>query len=136
MKSDFRFRSLVLSLLLCFSVSLFAEEKSSAAALPTAKEFLEMDLEKTFPILEKLTKEETKEIITQIRSEAKEKYPKIDHFYFLISHLEEMQAIEKEQARLKNLLWVYGLGLFLFLGFLSFLMIRQRKAIQDINELS
>jgi len=134
MKSDFRFPSLLLSLLICFSISLSAEEKTTV--LPTAKEFLEMDLEKTFPVLEKLNKEETKELITQIRNEAKEKYPKIDHFYFLISHLEEMQAVEKEQARLKSLLWVYGFGLFLFLGFLSFLLVRQRKAIQDINDLS
>ncbi len=95
-----------------------------------------MDLEKTFPLVEKLNKEDTKELITQLRKEAKESYPKIDHFYFLISHLEEMQAIEKEQARLRSLLWVYGLGLFLFVGFLGFLLIRQRQAIRDIRDLS
>ncbi|WP_246052303.1 hypothetical protein [Leptospira idonii] len=124
----------LLSLFLLISFPVFSQ--SQPAPLPSPKEFLEMDLEKTFPLVEKLNKEDTKELITQLRKEAKESYPKIDHFYFLISHLEEMQAIEKEQARLRSLLWVYGLGLFLFVGFLGFLLIRQRQAIRDIRDLS
>ncbi len=95
-----------------------------------------MELDKTLPLIETLTKEQTKELITSLRQEAKSSYPKIDHFYFLISHLEEVSAIEKEQARLKSLLWVFGLALVLFCGFLGFLLVRQRQAFRDIKEMT
>ncbi|MDF3818476.1 hypothetical protein P3G55_01115 [Leptospira sp. 96542] len=121
--------SLVLFLL---SLSVFADPQS-VKSIPTAKEFLNSSLESTFPIIEKLTKEETKELITQLRKEVKEEFPRADHFYFLISHLEEIQAVEKEQARLRSLLWVYSLAFVLFFGFMGFLLLRQRKAIRDIN---
>lgn len=103
--------------------------------LPTATEYLEMGLDQSLPLIESLSKEETKELITTLRQEAKQSYPKIDHFYFLISHLEEVSAIEKEQARLKSLLWVFGLAFILFNGFLAFLLFRQRKAVSDINHI-
>lgn len=103
--------------------------------LPTGKELLEMDLEKSIRVIEGLSKEESKILVSEIRSEAKQVYPKADHFYFLISHLEEIQAIEKEQARLRSLLWVYALAFILFLGFVLFLLVRQRMAIRDINRL-
>jgi hypothetical protein len=123
----------VVFFLIIFS-SLLATEPTSESL--SAKEFLNLELEKTLPLIEKLSKEETKELITSLRIEARTSYPKIDHFYFLISHLEEMTAIEKEQARLKSLLWVFGLALVLFMGFLAFLLLRQRKAINDINQLT
>ena len=95
-----------------------------------------MDLDKSLPFIERLSKEQTKELITSLRQEAKASYPKIDHFYFLISHLEEVSAVEKEQARLRSLLWVFVLALILFSGFLGFLLLRQRNAIRDINRLT
>lgn len=115
--------------ILCFAVSLSAE------ALPSAEEFLKMDLDKTLPLVESLSKEDSKVLVSELRTEIKKSYPKADHFYFLISHLEEIQAIEKEQARLRSLLWVYGLAFFLFFGFLGFLLLRQRQAIRDINQM-
>lgn len=95
-----------------------------------------MDLDKSLPFIERLSKEQTKELITSLRQEVKASYPKIDHFYFLISHLEEVSAVEKEQARLRSLLWVFVLALILFSGFLGFLLLRQRNAIRDINQLT
>ncbi|GBF51551.1 hypothetical protein LPTSP4_30890 [Leptospira ryugenii] len=106
------------------------------AEVPKAKDLLELEMDKALPLIESLSLEESKELVTQIRAEAKLTYPKIDHFYFLVSHLEEIQAIQKEQARLRSLLWVFALALVLFLGLLAYLMIRQRQAIEQINRLS
>ncbi|EOQ96898.1 hypothetical protein LEP1GSC195_3562 [Leptospira wolbachii serovar Codice str. CDC] len=113
----------------CFAVSLSAE------VLPSAEEFLKMDLDRALPLVESLSKEDSKVLVSELRTEVKKSYAKADNFYFLISHLEEIQAIEKEQARLRSLLWVYGLAFFLFFGFLGFLLLRQRQAIRDINQM-
>nr|WP_275067386.1 hypothetical protein [Leptospira levettii] len=107
----------------------------SAEPLPSAEEFLNMDLDKSIRLVESLSKEEAKVLVSDLRLEVKKSYPKVDHFYFLISHLEEIQAIEKEQARLKSLLWVYALAFVLFTGFLGLILLRQRKAIRDINQM-
>lgn len=107
----------------------------SAEALPSAEEFLKMDLDKSIRLVESLSKEDSKVLVSELRTEMKKSYPKADHFYFLISHLEEIQAIEKEQARLKSLLWVYILAFVLFTGFLGLILLRQRKAIRDINQM-
>lgn len=125
-------RLLVILIFLSFAPAYSTEP----VALPSAKEFLNMDLDQSLPFMEGLSKEQTKELITSLRQEAKASYPKIDHFYFLISHLEEVSAIEKEQARLKSLLWVFGLALVLFLGFLGFLLLRQRQALKDIEHMT
>ncbi|TGN06363.1 hypothetical protein [Leptospira bandrabouensis] len=114
---------------------LFLAISLSAEALPSADEFLKMDLDKALPLIESLSKEDSKVLVSELRTEIKKSYPKGDHFYFLISHLEEIQAIEKEQARLRSLLWVYGLAFILFFGFLGFLLLRQRQAIRDINQM-
>jgi hypothetical protein len=100
---------------------------------PSAEEFLEIPLDKAFPIISQLKKEEAKELITQIRAKARKNNPDIDKLYFLISHLEEIQAVEKEQARLESLIWVYVLGFALFSGFLFYITISQRKAIRELQ---
>ncbi|MCC5816010.1 MAG: hypothetical protein JJT78_14760 [Leptospira sp.] len=118
---------------------LFAAFNSSALysqdsrKVPSAEEFLVMSLDKAFPIIAQLKKEEAKELITQIRAKARETNPDIDKLYFLISHLEEIQAVEKEQARLVSLIWVYVLGFALFSGFLFYTTISQRKAIRELQ---
>ncbi|MBL0953796.1 MAG: hypothetical protein IBJ01_03420 [Leptospira sp.] len=122
-------KGLLISFLFLFVSALSAEP------LPSAEEFLNMDLDKSIRLVESLSKEEAKVLVSELRLEVKKSYPKADHFYFLISHLEEIQAIEKEQARLKSLLWVYVLAFFLFTGFLGLILLRQRKAIRDINQM-
>ncbi|TGM35890.1 hypothetical protein EHQ92_02420 [Leptospira biflexa] len=122
-------KGLLFSLVFIYATSLSAE------GLPSADEFLNMDLDKSIRLVESLSKEEAKVLVSDLRAEVKKSYPKADHFYFLISHLEEIQAIEKEQARLKSLLWVYVLAFVLFTGFLGLILLRQRKAIRDINQL-
>ncbi|ABZ95582.1 Hypothetical protein LBF_3113 [Leptospira biflexa serovar Patoc strain 'Patoc 1 (Ames)'] len=122
-------KGLLFSLVFIFATSLLAD------GLPSADEFLNMDLDKSIRLVESLSKEEAKVLVSDLRAEVKKSYPKADHFYFLISHLEEIQAIEKEQARLKSLLWVYVLAFVLFTGFLGLILLRQRKAIRDINQL-
>ncbi|MGE8721138.1 hypothetical protein ACO2KH_08235 [Leptospira terpstrae] len=122
-------KSLLVFPIFCFALSLSAE------ALPSGEEFLKMDLDRALPLVESLSKEDSKVLVSELRAEIKKSYSKADHFYFLISHLEEIQAVEKEQARLKSLLWVYGMAFFLFFGFLGFLLLRQRQAIRDINQM-
>ncbi|PJZ38839.1 hypothetical protein CH354_06530 [Leptospira levettii] len=120
---------------LLFSFLFLFVSALSAEPLPSAEEFLNMDLDKSIRLVESLSKEEAKVLVSDLRLEMKKSYPKVDHFYFLISHLEEIQAIEKEQARLKSLLWVYVLAFVLFTGFLGLILLRQRKAIRDINQM-
>ncbi|MCG6147022.1 hypothetical protein EHQ96_05510 [Leptospira levettii] len=120
---------------LLFSFLFLSVSALSAEPLPSAEEFLNMDLDKSIRLVESLSKEEAKVLVSDLRLEVKKSYPKVDHFYFLISHLEEIQAIEKEQARLKSLLWVYALAFVLFTGFLGLILLRQRKAIRDINQM-
>ncbi|XDD46248.1 hypothetical protein AB3N60_16310 [Leptospira sp. WS39.C2] len=122
-------KAFLVSLVFIFGASISVE------ALPSAEEFLKMDLDKSIRLVESLSKEDSKILVSELRAEMKKSYPKADHFYFLISHLEEIQAIEKEQARLKSLLWVYVLAFVLFTGFLGLILLRQRKAIRDINQM-
>ncbi|MCB1160810.1 MAG: hypothetical protein H7A25_25225 [Leptospiraceae bacterium] len=100
----------------------------------SAEELLQMDLDKVFPIIEKLNKEETAALITQIRSTAKTSYKDIDKFYLLISQLESIKAIAIEEKRLKDLHLVYGLGLFLFSSVLGYVIFSQRKIIQSLQQ--
>ncbi|MBP7284454.1 MAG: hypothetical protein KBA66_22905 [Leptospiraceae bacterium] len=88
-----------------------------------------------FNTIAKLNKTDVAELITQIRGTAKKEYPNIDKFYLLISHLENIKAIEEEQTRLKSLNLVYGLGLMLILGLLGYILYSQRKTIQNLNQL-
>ncbi len=41
-----------------------------------------MELDKTYPIIENLTKEESKELISQIRKEVKSEFKQADQFLF------------------------------------------------------
>lgn len=100
---------------------------------PSAQELLDLPLDKAHPLIENLGKEESKELISQIRAIARTNNPDLDKVYFLVSHLEEIQAVEKEQARLASLVWVYGLGFILFSVFLSYLLFEQRKIYRDIQ---
>ncbi|HMV41159.1 MAG TPA: hypothetical protein PK079_05630 [Leptospiraceae bacterium] len=94
-----------------------------------------MNESEAFRVIEKLRKEEASELITQIRSVVRKDYKEIDKFYLLISHLETIKAIEEEQARLRSLNLVYGLGLFLVIGLLLYVLVSQRKTIQNLNQL-
>ncbi|EMM75221.1 hypothetical protein [Leptospira santarosai] len=98
-----------------------------------AKEYLNSDLDRVFPILQKMKKEEAATLITQIREESRKEWSNADKFYFLISHLESIKAIEEEQERLKSLNEVYFIGVLLLSGFLVFSIFRQRTLIRKIN---
>lgn len=111
---------------------LFSQETIQKKSIQ-AEEFLKMPLDKAFPIISKFNKEEAAELATQIRQIARASYPDIDKFYFLIAHLEEIQAIEKEQKRLESLLWVYALGYLLVFGFIFYVFISQRKLIRELQ---
>ena len=101
----------------------------------SAKDLLNMNMDSAYGTIEKMSKEESQEIITQIRALYREKDPEIDKFYFLISHLEEIRAIEKEQSRLKSLNWVYSLGFLLIMGLLVYIWLHQRKIQNQLERL-
>jgi hypothetical protein len=122
---------LTILILITFPILLFAEDKPKV----TATELLRMEESAAFNAIGKLSKAEAAELITQIRSSARKEYPQVDKFYLIISHLEAIKAIEEEQARLKSLNLVYGLGLSLVLGLLGYILYSQRKTIQNLNQL-
>ncbi|AOP32608.1 hypothetical protein A0128_01190 [Leptospira tipperaryensis] len=114
--------------------SVFADKVSSdSKPVMGAKEYLNSELDQVFPLIQKMKKEDAAVLITQIREESKKEWPNADKFYFLISHLEAIKAIEEEQARLKSLNEVYLIGSLLLGGFLVFSIFRQRALIRKIN---
>ncbi|MBK8397912.1 MAG: hypothetical protein IPL26_22070 [Leptospiraceae bacterium] len=123
---------LIIIFLFISSSLLFAEEGKTKL---TATELLQMGESQAFQSIGKLSKEDSAELITQIRESVRKEYPNIDKFYLLISHLESIKAIEEEQTRLKSLNLVYGLGLILILGLLGYILYSQRKTIQNLNQL-
>lgn len=118
---------------LFFLISLSSQEMTKSKV--SAEDILKMNESEAFRVIEKLRKEEASELITQIRSVVRKDYKEIDKFYLLISHLETIKAIEEEQARLRSLNLVYGLGLFLVIGLLLYVLVSQRKTIQNLNQL-
>ncbi|AYV56168.1 hypothetical protein [Leptospira kmetyi] len=140
--NTFRTSTSLLSLLILFTLTstngVFADKNSPSAdsgSKPAmgAKDYLNADLDKIFPIIQKMKKEEAAILITQIREESKKEWPNADKFYFLISHLESIKAIEEEHERLKSLNEVYLIGALLLSGFLIFSIFRQRVLIRKIN---
>ena len=123
---------LIIIFLFISSSLLFAEEGKTKL---TATELLQMGESQAFQSIGKLSKEDSAELITQIRESVRKEYPNIDKFYLLISHLESIKAIEEEQTRLKSLNLVYGLGLILILGLLGYILYSQRKTSQNLNQL-
>ncbi|PJZ59804.1 hypothetical protein [Leptospira adleri] len=114
--------------------NVFADKVTSdSKPVMSAKEYLNSELDQVFPIIQKMKKEDAAVLITQIREESKKEWPNADKFYFLISHLEAIKAIEEEQARLKSLNEVYLIGSLLLGGFLVFSIFRQRALIRKIN---
>jgi hypothetical protein len=122
---------LTLLILATFPILLFAEDKSKLSAT----ELLQMEESAAFKVIGKLSKVESAELITQIRSIVRKENPQMDRLFLLASHLEAIKAIEEEQARLKSLNLVYGLGLSLVLGLLGYILYSQRKTIQNLNQL-
>ena len=110
-------------------VSLHAQTKEPI----TMEQLMKLDIDSVFPVVEKLSQEETAALITQIRQNFREQVPDIDKFYLLISHLESIKAIHEEQKRLKSLHIVYGLGLFVFSSLVGYVLFSQRNAIRGIN---
>ncbi|EQA63631.1 hypothetical protein [Leptospira alexanderi] len=130
------FSLLILSVLTTTN-NVFADNSLSDNGEPKpimgAREYLNSDLDQIFPILQKMKKEEAAILITQIREESRKEWPKTDKFYFLISHLESIKAIEEEHERLKSLNEVYFIGALLLSGFLVFSIFRQRTLVRKIN---
>lgn len=122
---------LILLLIFCAS-TLFAE---SGKKKMSYSELMQMDLDKSFPIINSLNKEEAKELITKIRSESRDSCKEVDKLYLLISQVEKISAIQEEQSRLRSLHLVYSLVLVLFVLVMGYVFYGQRKTIQSINEL-
>ncbi|TGL78361.1 hypothetical protein [Leptospira yasudae] len=132
------FFSLLIFFALASTNAVLADQTSSSTDKETkpvmsAREYLNADLDRVFPIIQKMKKDEAAILITQIREESKKEWPNSDKFYFLISHLEGIKAIEEEHERLRSLNEVYLIGTLLLSGFLVFSIFRQRTLIRKIN---
>lgn len=101
----------------------------------SGSDLLNMPTDDALEAISGINQTEAQELVSEIRQAAKKDYKKIDNFYFLISHLEEMQAIETEQKRLGSLNLVYVLGLVLLLSFLLYIFVTQRKIIKELQHL-
>ncbi|TGK10926.1 hypothetical protein [Leptospira stimsonii] len=125
----------IFTFLLFYPIGAVFADKISSDSKPvmSAKEYLNSELDQVFPIIQKMKKEDAAVLITQIREESKKEWSNADKFYFLISHLEAIKAIEEEQERLKSLNEVYLIGSILLGGFLVFSIFRQRALIRKIN---
>lgn len=100
---------------------------------PTGQDLMNMSTDSAMEAIAKMSKSDAEEIISEVRQTAKKDYKKIDNFYFIISHLEEIKAVETEQKRLQSLNLVYILALFLVLFFLVYLFINQRRISKELN---
>ena len=115
-------------LLVLFHINIFAENSKF-----TADDFLKMNTDRAFDSISEMNQTEAEELISNIRQTGKKEYKQIDNFYFLISHLESIKAIKKEQKRLQSLNLVYGLGFLLFTGFTLYLFLSQKRTIKELK---
>ena len=129
----FPMKTRILSVLFFFFFSFSVDSQSRK---PDVQELMQMDLDSAFGYIHKLSKTETDALITQFRVEARKDYKDIDKFYLLISHLENIKAIEEEHKKLKDLNMVYLLGLFLILGLTGYLLYSQRKILESIRQIN
>lgn len=131
-------KKLVSLLILLVAFEVWAQNSVApdvSSQLPSAREFLDMDLDSAFKLIAGLNKEEAKVLSNQILLETRKEYPKAENFYYLISHVEEIKAVKKEENRLWSLISVYVIALVLFGGFLGYVLLKQRKNIRELNEI-
>ncbi|MCB1327280.1 MAG: hypothetical protein H7A21_19610 [Spirochaetales bacterium] len=101
--------------------------------LSAARELLAMPDQAAREAISKLTPEEAIALLSQVRAVARPRNPEVDRITLLITHLERIRAVEREQRRLNNLLIVIGVILGLFWIFLAYVFFDQRRTLRALQ---
>ena len=147
LKKNFHFIDKGLSLFttICFIFLLFlgnspaskirAQDKREKIDFDKVQLFLQANPAESQKLIEDLSEQEMIEISSQIRFLARKKTPDIDKLYFILQSLEQKKANQLAQERLNHLLSVIFLTLVLFLGFLGYVLLQQRKIFRNISNI-
>ena len=101
--------------------------------LSAARELLAMPDQAAREQISRLTPEQAVALLSQVRAVARPQNPAVDRLTLLITHLERIRAVEREQRRLNNLLIVIGVILGLFWIFLAYVFFDQRRTLRALQ---
>ncbi|MCE9597746.1 MAG: hypothetical protein K8S54_07250 [Spirochaetia bacterium] len=117
---------LLISLLTLSAHSLFAESEKDRAARQ-ARELLAMSQEEAGAAIQRMSSDEAAEAVSNILNQVRPRFKQADHIHYLLRHLAQIEATEREQKRLNNLLLVIFLTVALLAGFFIYILFDQRK---------
>ncbi|MCB1307651.1 MAG: hypothetical protein KDK30_05715 [Leptospiraceae bacterium] len=103
--------------------------------LSHAREILQMSKNDAKAEIAKLNAEEAAALASQILKVARDRNPDIDHLYYVVAQLNQIEATEKAQRRLNYLLWVILLLMTLFCAFVIYVIIDQRITLKKMRGL-
>lgn len=103
--------------------------------LSHAREILQMSKNDAKAEIAKLNAEEAAALASQILKVGRDKNPDIDHLYYVVAQLNQIEATEKAQRRLNYLLWVILLLMTLFCAFVIYVIIDQRMTLKKMRSL-
>lgn len=128
--------SLVLCILFSTLVahSLTAESDKDRAARQ-ARELLAMTELEAGAAIQRMSKTEAAEASSNILNQVRPKFKQADHLQYLLKHLAQIEATEREQKRLNNLLLVIFLTVALLAGFFIYVLLDQRKWMAQLARL-
>lgn len=118
---------LLLSCIFCFSLPLASEGVSEIPEVIGMQNLMQLSDKEALLAIEKLKPQTARELLSQIRHAYRKNNPQLDKLYYLLKHLERLQATSLAQKRLKNLLWVIGLTWLIFSIFFAYIMIDQKR---------
>lgn len=101
--------------------------------LESTKALLALDAPQMKARIESMSGEEASRVLSQIRFLVRDKNPDVDRIYYVMEHLESVRASDLAQRRLNNLLLVIALTLTLFVGYMIFLHVDQRRAVKRME---
>ncbi len=103
--------------------------------LSAARALLNMSPADANEAIKKYNAKEAEVLNTQLLSLLRPRNPDVDRVYGLIRHLETLRADAQAQNRLNTLLYVLGLTLLLFTGFLIYVIMDQRNSLRALQKL-
>jgi hypothetical protein len=115
-----------------------AQDGSPTTARPdlsAARALLQMPVNQANEAIKKYNAKEAEILNTQLLSLLRPGNPDVDRVYGLIRHLETLRADAQAQNRLNTLLYVLGLTLLLFSGFLIYVIVDQRRSLIALQKL-
>ncbi|MBL8021531.1 MAG: hypothetical protein JNM27_17810 [Leptospirales bacterium] len=117
-----------------FAHSISAETEKERAARQ-AKELLAMTETEAKATIEKMSRGEAAEASSNILNQVRPRFKQADHVAYLLQHLAQIQATEREQKRLNNLLLVIFLTVALLAGFFIYVLLDQRRWMKQLSQI-